>query len=84
MDRKLRIDVAAPFAVSVTLVGFKEDVAPLGETTNESDTVPTKLLTLETVIVEVVEEPANTVKAEDGTETLKSAAAPTMTVIATA
>ncbi len=71
-ERKLRIDVAAPLAVRVTLVGFNEDVAPLGETARESDTVPAKLLILETVIVEVVEEAANTVKAEDGTESLKS------------
>ncbi len=79
-ERKLIIDVATPLAVRVTLVGLKEDVAPLGETIMKSDTVPVKLLMLETEIVEVVEEPANIVRAEVETETLKSTGAPTITV----
>lgn len=70
--RKLRVDVAAALAASVTLVGLSEDVAPLGETINESDTGPVKLLRLVRVTVDVVEMPACTVSEDGETETLKS------------
>jgi hypothetical protein len=78
------MDVTTPLAVRVTLVGFKETVGPVGETTTDNDTVPVKLLTLDTVMVEVVEEPADTDRENGETEVVKSGNAPTMTVIVTA
>jgi len=74
------VDVAVELATIVTPVGFKEAV-PVGETTTERETVPAKLWTLVTVIVEVAVAPASTLRVVGTTPTLKSGAAPTKTVI---
>jgi hypothetical protein len=70
-------------AVRTRLVGFKETVGPVGATTADSETVPAKLLTLDTVIVDVVEEPAKTVSVADEAEMAKSLKPPTSMVMVT-
>jgi hypothetical protein len=72
--------VAVELATSVTPVGFKKAV-PAGETTTESETEFAKLWRLVTFTLEVAMAPALTLTAVGVTLTLKSWAAPTMTVI---
>jgi hypothetical protein len=74
------VDVAVELATNVTPVGFK-DAVPVGETITESETVFAKLWRLVTFTLEVAMAPALTLTVVGVTLTLKSGAAPTMTVI---
>jgi hypothetical protein len=74
------VDVAVELETRVTLVGLKEAV-PIGETTTESETGFAKLWRLVTVTLEVAVAPALTLTVVGFTPTLKSWAAPTLTVI---
>jgi hypothetical protein len=49
----LRVDVADPPAVNVTLAGLSVAIAPAGEEVAVNETVPVKPLTLVTVMVDV-------------------------------
>ncbi len=56
-EETVRVDVADPPAERLTLVGFRVAVRPDGETEDERETLPEKLLRLARFIVEVVVEP---------------------------
>ena len=61
----VRVEVALPPEVTLTLDGLIETVGPDGEETAERLTVPANPLRLVTVIVDVVEEPGE-VEIDDG------------------
>lgn len=69
--------------VTETLVGIKEVAGPVGATVAERETVPAKLLRLDKVIVEVMDEPAGTTSEVEDAEILKSFSPPTEIVIVT-
>lgn len=83
MERKVRVDDPATVAVTETLVGFRVAAGPAGATVADRETVPAKLLRLDIVIVEVVDEPASTTSEVEDAETLKSFSPPTEIVIVT-
>ncbi len=56
----------------MTLVGFRERLGPLGELVAERDTVPVKPLRLESVMVELAEEPRGAFRLLGLAEVLKS------------
>ena len=53
----MRVDDPEPPEVRVTLAGFRDAVRPEGETVDESETVPEKLLRLARLMVEFPDEP---------------------------
>ncbi len=60
----------------MTLVGFSDAVSPDGETDDESDTVPEKLLRLVRVIEDEPDEPEGKVRVDGLPEMLKSGEVP--------
>ncbi len=71
VEPTVRVEVAVPPLVRVTLVELRAVVRPIGETRVERLTVPVKPYRLETAMVEVTEEPARTVRLVGLVMTLK-------------
>ncbi len=67
MEETVSVEVALPPGGSVTLAGFSEASGPAGDTLVAKLTVPAKLLTLVTVIVDELLKPCPTLNA-DGLE----------------
>ncbi len=80
-DETVNVELPEPPALRVTVVGFRETVAPEeGTIVVERVTVPENPFRLLTVIVDVPDDPDWTVRADWLLETLKSGASVTVTV----
>ena len=75
-DDTVSVDEAEPPEERLTLVGLSEVVGPDGDEEAERATVPEKLFRLANWIVEVTDDPAETVRLDGLAEMLKSGVVP--------